>query len=372
MPSARSTVATLPPAIHGARDYSELESLALNPADIIDFSTNTNPYGPHPTVLQAVRRAISTPALAHYPDRDCLALRAAIATADNVPVDWILPGNGVNQLIHLTALAFIRPGSRHLVLSPTFSEYARAIHLMGGVIYEHRPAASSPNLYLGVEEIAATIQRIQPDAIWICNPNNPTGQHWTVAELARLRACVPDDETLWIIDESYRHFVGDVEQTVSLLGQRGDNLILFRSLTKDYSLAGLRLGYALAPPPLIRALRAVQPSWSVNSLAQIAGIATLQEEIIAWRRQSLAQLHQHAADLWAGLTGQGLTVLPTTTTFALVAVDDAPTFRHRLLTHHNLLVRDCSSFGLPGHVRIAARQPGDNERLLAGIGALAG
>jgi histidinol-phosphate aminotransferase len=371
MPLPRSTATTLLPTVHGARDYGELQRLGLDPDDVVDFSTNSNPYGPHPTVLQAVGDAISTPALRRYPDRDCLKLRAAIAEADNVPFDNILPGNGATELIQLVAMAFVRPDSQHLILAPTFGEYARAIHLMGGNIYEHRPQTIL-NLHLKTEDVITIILRLQPDTIWLCNPNNPTGQHWTTAELAHLRAADPNNDALWIIDESYRHFV-DSEQINNDENEESwawaKNLIRLRSFTKDYDLAGLRLGYALAAPDLISILRAVQPPWSVNSLAQIAGIAALQEEVIAWRQQSLAQLHQHAADLWSGLTELGLAVLPTTTTFALVAVNNAATFRSHLLAQ-GLLVRDCTSFGLPEHVRIAAHRPAANERLLAAMGKL--
>jgi histidinol-phosphate aminotransferase len=368
MPLPRSAVTTLLPTVHGARDYGELQRLGLNPDDVIDFSTNSNPYGPHPAVLQAVSEAMATPTLRRYPDRDCLKLRAAIAETDKVPVDHILPGNGATELIQSVALAFVRPGSQHLILAPTFGEYARAIHLMEGKVYEHRPQTIL-DLHLKTEDVITIILRLQPDTIWLCNPNNPTGQHWTIAELAHLRAADPNNEALWIIDESYRHFV-DPEQTSHAENEEtqtwAKNLIRLRSFTKDYCLAGLRLGYALATPALINTLQAVQPPWSVSSLAQIAGVAALQEEVIAWRQQSLAQLHQHAADLWAGLTALGLNVLPTTTTFALVAVNNAATFRSRLLAQ-SLLVRDCTSFGLPEHVRIAAHRLAANERLLAAI-----
>jgi histidinol-phosphate aminotransferase len=368
MPVPRSTVTTLQPTVHGARDYGELQRLGLNPDEVIDFSTNSNPYGPHPSVLKAVGEAVSTPSLHRYPDRDCLKLRAAIAEADKAPVDHILPGNGATELIQLVALAFVQPGSQHLILAPTFGEYARAIHLMRGNVYEHRPQ-TLVNLHLSTEDVISIILRLQPDTIWLCNPNNPTGQYWTAAELAHLRAADPNNEALWIIDESYRYFV-DPEQTSIDEHEEtqtwAKNLIRLRSFTKDYSLAGLRLGYALAPPILISALQAVQPPWSVNSLAQVAGVAALQEEVIAWRQQSLAQLHQHAADLWAGLTALDLNVLPTTTTFALVTVNNAATFRSRLLAQ-GLLVRDCTSFGLPEHIRIAAHRPTANERLLTAI-----
>ncbi len=359
----RPTLTDLAPSIHGARDYKELTRLGLHPDDIIDFSANSNPYGPHPDVLEAVKAAVNFPTLARYPDRDCLALRESIAAAEDVSVDHILPTNGASELIQLISMVFVEPGSRHLVLAPTFGEYSRAIHLMGGAICEHHPG--HVELRFDRKTTSDAIRKHQPGGIWFCNPNNPTGQQWATDELAQLYAADPDRMTLWVIDESYRYFGKWDQQTATAkrLAISEQNVIIIRSLTKAHSLAGLRLGYAVAAPKLIEALRAAQPPWSVNSLAQVAGVAALQPKVLSWRKESLAQLHQHAAALWAKLSTLGFIVLPTSTTYALVKVDDAPVFRRSLLAH-GLLVRDCTSFGLPQYVRIAARLPEENERLL--------
>jgi histidinol-phosphate aminotransferase len=369
LPLPRSTVFTLAPAIHGARDYTELKRLNLNPDPLIDFSANSNPYGPHPAVLQAVRAAVMASTLACYPDRDSLALRAAIANTEQAPIESILPGNGATELIYLVALTYVQPGSRHLILCPTFGEYARVIALMGGLVYEHRPQTYT-SLYLETSEIAAIIRRVQPDGVWLCNPNNPTGQYWQETELAQMRSADPNGEMLWVIDESYRHFVAPQIEQPSGLPVCPPNLIRLRSLTKDYSLAGLRLGYVLAAPEIINMLRVVQPSWSVNSLAQIAGVAALQPTVMAWREQTLAQLQQDAAQLWAELIGIGLTVLPTSTPFALVnAAGNAADLRRRLL-ERGLLVRDGASFGLPDYIRVAARRPQENRQLVKALKSL--
>ena len=356
-----SELATLSPVVHGAPDYGELARLGLHPDEVIDFSANSNPYGPHPAVLAAVAEALEPARLARYPDRDCLALRAAIARVDEQPEETILPGNGATELIHLIALACVQPGSRHLIIAPTFGQYAHAIRLAGGQVIEVRPSAASPDLRFEVEAVAAAIRRGQPDGIWLCNPNNPTGQQWTAAELTHLRAAAPAQRAWWVIDESYRYFAAEPVPLTSWA--EGENLIILRSLTKDQALAGLRLGYVRAAPAVIRALRAVQPSWSVNTLAQLAGVAALQAPVLAWRQQTLDSLRQHAAELWAGLAALGYNVLPTATPYALVAVENAAELRQQLL-RRGLQVRDCASFGLSHHLRLAARRPEENERLL--------
>ena len=367
----RPTLVSLSPAVHGARDYAELARLGLAPDDILDFSTNSNPYGPAKSVLAAVRRVVSGPGLSRYPDRDCLTLCAAIAAAENVPDANVLPGNGAAELIQLIALAFVLPGSRHLVLAPTFGEYSRAIRLAGGVVQEVRPPAGGPDLYLNVEAAAAAIRELQPDGVWLCNPNNPTGQVWALPELAYLRAAASARPVLWVVDESYRYFTAP---PVSLLDAaenwaEDSTTVVIRSLTKEYALAGLRLGYIVAAVPLINTLHKVQPPWSVNSLAQAAGTEALQPAGLAWRQKTLARLQAEAAALWRELAALGQKVLPAAVTYTLVEVGDAVEFRRRLLAS-GLLVRDCTSFGLPGHVRIAARRPADNQRLVETLAAL--
>jgi histidinol-phosphate aminotransferase len=364
----RPTLPTLSPSIHGARNYSELAALGLTPDEVIDFSANSNPYGPHPAVLAAVRAAVSDTTLLRYPDRECLALREAMAGAEGASPEQILPTNGASELIQLVALAFVAPGSRHLILGPTFGEYSRAIHLMGGIIDEYRPGRL--DLRFDLEAITDLIRQLQPAGVWLCTPNNPTGQQLTAAELETLRAIDHDNRILWVIDESYRYFGQDNDQWPAVGGRRSSpNTIILRSLTKEHSLAGLRLGYALAQPAYIEALRAVQPPWSVNSLAQVAGVAALQPEVIAWRDQSLAQLQYDAGQLWSALSQTGFTVLPTDTSYALVRVGQAGSFRRSLLAQ-GLLVRDCTSFGLPHHIRIAAQHPEENEQLVTAMKAM--
>jgi histidinol-phosphate/aromatic aminotransferase/cobyric acid decarboxylase-like protein len=266
----------------------------------------------------------------------------------------------------MVALAFVAPGSRQLILSPTFGEYIRAIQLIGGIPHEYRP--TRPDLRLEVEAVAETIRELQPDGIWLCNPNNPTGQQWTAEELVYLQAADLERRAWWIIDASYCYF-GMLTEPIPSPTTLDPQTILLRSLTKEHSLAGLRLGYAVAQPELIEILARVQAPWSVNSLAQVAGVAALQPDLLHWRGESLGRLHHHAAALWERLAELGYPVLPSSTPYTLIEVSDAATFRRKLL-QQGILVRDCASFGLPGHIRIAAQLPEENERLVAAVADL--
>lgn len=363
----RASLAGLPPSLHGDRDHHELARLGLLPEAILDFSSNKNPYGPHPAVLEAVRMAVSAATLSYYPDRACLALREAIAAVEGIPAAYLLPTNGASELIQLAALVFVALGSRQLILAPTFGEYTRAIQLAGGVPYECRP--TRPDLRLEPEMVAETIRQLQPEGIWLCNPNNPTGQQWTAEELSHLRAADPEGRAWWIIDASYCYFGAPGSPPTPSPADLDSQTILLRSLTKEHSLAGLRLGYAIAQPELIALLAQVQPPWSVNSLAQVAGVAALQPDLVHWRDETLARLRGHAAALWANLTKLGYAVLPSSTAYALVQVGDAPTFRRKLL-EQGIQVRDGTSFGLPGYVRVAAQLPEENDRLVAAVADL--
>jgi histidinol-phosphate aminotransferase len=361
----RPSVTGLPHAVHGARDYEELARLDVDPDEIIDFSSNCNPYGPHPTVLAAVGAAVTAATLNRYPDRDCLALLKTISETEGIPAGCILPTSGASELIQLIAMAFVATGSCHIVLAPTYGEYGRAIQLAGGQVQEYR--ATGSDLRFDLESVTTSIRSLQPAGIWLCNPNNPTGQLWGREELEELRRRAdPEKRALWVVDESYLNFFMDHSPDERADYQASENVIIIRSLTKDHGLAGLRLGYGLAVPDLVHILRAVQPPWSVSSLAQVAGIAALQPEVVAWRAESLALLHRQAAVLREKLSAAGFSVLPSSTPYFLVEVARASRVRQRLL-REKLLVRDCTSFGLPAYVRIAAQLPEENERLIEGM-----
>jgi histidinol-phosphate aminotransferase len=169
-------------------------------------------------------------------------------------------------------------------------------------------------------------------------------------------------QTLFIVDEAYLAFTS---QACSALQVEAENILVMRSMTKDYALAGLRLGYAASTNrTMIDALAQVRPAWNVNALAQAAGLAALSDE--AYRQQTLADLRRHTKALVAGLGELGLPPVPSTTHYFLLEVEQAATFRRALL-QQGLLVRDCASFDLPAYVRIATRRPPENERLLSAI-----
>ncbi len=343
---------SIDPVEHGALDFAELERLGLNPDDVLDFSVNSNPFGPSPLV----REAIAHTPLQRYPDRESLSLRRALGKKLGVEMEQILVGNGSAELIQLATSAFLRPADSALVLGPTFGEYARAVRLArADVVTENLFATESTEILKQVFSVLS-VANCPFRAVFICNPNNPTGQCLSNDLLATWATAHPD--TIFIVDEAYLSFVPGMPSALAL---NATNILVLRSMTKDHALAGLRLGYAVGPADLIATLTSLRPPWNVNALAQAAGLAALQDE--AHLAQTLAQLRHEKDLLVCGLRALGYAPVPSQTHFFLLPVGNGATFRRALLTH-GMLVRDCASFGLPQYVRIAPHRPAENLRLL--------
>jgi histidinol-phosphate aminotransferase len=356
----RPEVEKLTPAVHGGPDYAELAALGLSPDEVIDFSANANPYGPSPQV----RDALDGVPLDRYPDAQATALRERLAQIHRLTPDHIIVGNGTAELIWLLGMAYLQRGDPAVIVGPTFGEYRAAAGLMGAKVTEYRAPAAT-DFQPDTAAIEALIEHQRPRLTFLCNPNNPTGVYLAREAVETLAAAC--GEGLLVVDEAYRAFVAGPWPSEPLL-ERGPglspvegNVVLLRSMTKDHALAGLRLGYALASPEVMGALKKVQSSWSVNSAAQAAGLAALSDE--AHLQETLPKITEAKAYLVEELTRLGLPVVPSAANFLLVEVGDGPDLRRKLLSH-GLLVRDCTSFGLPEHVRIAARRMEECRRLI--------
>jgi L-threonine-O-3-phosphate decarboxylase len=358
MTEGKREIDHLPPVYHGAFDYDELARLGLSPEDVIDFSVNSNPYGPPPGVREALARV----PLERYPDRECLALRGILAQKHGVTPEHLVVGNGTTELLQLIALAFIRPGDTALVVEPTFGEYQRVSLLAGGRVTTLTLAREN-GFQPDAAAIAKAIGQSHPRIVWLCHPNNPTGISWDVQRIGGLIDTFRN--SLFVIDEAYLRFdpgaMSVHEQTDGY-----PNVLISRSMTKDYALAGLRLGYLIGQPDQIEAVRRVRPAWNVNALAQAAGAAALEQD--TWLADCIGRLHENKRALTDGLRRLGFDPLPSSTHYFLVRVGDGAAFRARLL-RHNVMVRDCASFGLPEFVRIATRTPAENSRLLDALAA---
>ena len=278
--------------VHGGIDYAEFERLGIRPGSVIDFSVNSNPYGPSP----AVRAALQGIDIAHYPDRHCLALRRAIRAheLDDTygALDTILCGNGAAELIWAIARALLQPGDKAAIIGPTFGEYAAASIAARATVTEYRAPQGASGYVPDYAEVVAWLRDQRPALVWLCNPNNPTGHWLNRDELRQIAEACRQIGARLVVDEAYWRFLIPPEpfSAVQLIGADMPEIIVLRSLTKDFALAGLRLGYLVATVEMNRRIAAQLPSWNVSTAAQAAGVAAIED------RAHLARVARHACD----------------------------------------------------------------------------
>ncbi|MXW26994.1 MAG: histidinol-phosphate aminotransferase family protein [Dehalococcoidia bacterium] len=342
--------------VHGGLDAGELRSLGLVPEQVLDFSANINPLGPS----KRVREAAAAADLAAYPDRESFALRQALASRLGVAGENLVVGNGSTELIHLLARSRLRPGDACLIFSPTFGEYEAAALGAGAVVHSF-PATEADAFHWSIDAAVRAVDERRPAAVFLCNPNNPTGVHLGREAVERLAAAVAPNALL-VLDDAYAPLADCPRDSLPLLG-RG-NVAILRSMTKDHALAGVRLGYLVAQPKVVAGVRALQHPWSVNAVAQAAGLAALDDDDHVEAARGV--IREAKAFLRAELDALGLAVTPSAANFLLVKVGDGAGIRAALL-RRRVAVRDCASFGLPEHIRIAVRRPEECARLVEAL-----
>ena len=218
---------------HGGIDWNELQQHGIDPQSVTDLSSNILFVEPSDLVREAIAKA----AFSRYPDLDCGQLRKSLAQRHSIDHNQILVGNGCSELIHLVARTFLQPADDVLVVGPTFSEYRRASELSKANVHEISSLAED-RFTVSLENIETELCRTSYRMIWLCNPNNPTAQSINITHLRRIILTNP--QTTFVVDESYIEFADSTESMIEI---QSPNLIVLRSMTKAYALAGLRLGY---------------------------------------------------------------------------------------------------------------------------------
>jgi histidinol-phosphate aminotransferase len=305
---------------------------------------NEGLWGPLPGVLDAVAAAL--PEAWAYPEHAYDTLREAIALENGVPRAQVLPGHGIQALVLTLVHAFVEPGDAVVVPSPTYGLYAQACAVAGARV--ERVALGE--LRMDLEAVAAAVRENDARIVWLCDPNNPTGLRVEAAEWrAFLDAVGPD--CVVVADEAYMDYVAPLER-VRREGDIADGrrVVVLRTFSKIFGLAGLRLGYALADPALVDYLQSVQEPFNVNRAALAAGLASLGrgDEVARRRDLAVAARERLARRLAVG----GMAPVPSSANFVLVelGVDDLE-LAERLL-RRGILVRPGSELGLPGWARI--------------------
>jgi histidinol-phosphate aminotransferase len=331
---------------------TELKALGVEPGEILDFSVCTNPFMPPP----GIKTMLNTIRIDPYPDPQSTELVQALSKRLGITPENILAGSGTTELIRLIAMVYIRQGEPVVTLEPTYGEYEVASRLSGANIIKYR-ARESDDFTPDTGEFAGLVRKHKPRAVFICNPGNPSGRYLPRRDIEAVLENLGDG--LLVLDEAYVAFTGESWNSLELTG-RG-NIIVLRSMTKDYGLPGLRLGYAVARREIIDCLRPALPPWNVNSIAQKVGTAVLEQE--EYLRQSLKQVREAGRFLAGEIARLGFTVVPSDTHYFLVKAGNAPECRRALLKK-GVLVRDGSSFGLGEYIRVSPRTMPDCIRLV--------
>ncbi len=355
--------------IHGGNLAWAATLAGCSPRSLLDFSASINPLGVPATAIAAIQAHLID--LPHYPDPESHQLKQALSHFHQVPPDWILPGNGSAELLtwacrELAALQTVQ------VLTPTFSDYSRALKA-----FDARINACPLDLSLTADRttwsnqpIASIMPLSDRAGLLLNNPHNPTGMLFTAEAIAPLL----DRFNLVVVDEAFMDFLApDQQQSLIEHLPNYPNLVILRSLTKFYSLAGLRIGYAIAHPDRLRQWQQWRDPWSVNVLAEAAAIACLQDT--AFQQQTWEWLEPARSQLFAGLAAiPGLRPLPGAVNSLLVRCDSAAisssvALQKALLQQSQILIRDCVSFPELGDrfFRVAVRTIPENQRLLEGL-----
>lgn len=348
MPDPRLSILRTPFDPHGGPDGSG--------QTLLDFSVNSNPFGP-PAALLAELASVD---VASYPDPTYQEARARAALYHHVAPACVTFGNGTAELIYRLAACYLQPGTKALVATPTFGEYARASRLNGASVVAVEVYTDWPS----PDEAAliAAIARERPTLVWLCHPNNPSGHAWHPDQLAEVaRACLEHDALL-AIDAAYLA-LSEVTET-----HLTESAVRLYSLTKVFGVPGVRAGYALAEEAVSQVLQRAAPPWQLSAHAEAAARWALTEEGEAFRRATVPSVLALRRALQAKLRALGYPVTESCTGFFLLQVADAAAFKAQAAAA-GFRVRDCTSFGLQRHVRLAAQRPEANAALLSWLGS---
>jgi histidinol-phosphate aminotransferase len=334
-----------------AREYG------LDPLRIVKLASNENPLGVPDSAKKAMAAAVED--LGRYPDANGFELKSALAARYSVPMDWITLGNGSNDILELAAAATLTPGRSCIYAQHSFAVYALATQARGA-----RPIVV-PAYKLG-HDLDAMLEAIAPDTalIYVANPNNPTGTHLKAKAIDSFLARVPS-RVVVVLDEAYNEYLPPelrVDSTAWV--RRYPNVIVSRTFSKAFGLAGLRVGYGLAQQELTDLMNRVRQPFNVNTVAQAAAVAALADDAFLARSYELNL--RGMQQLTAAFEALGLEYVPSVGNFVLVKVGPAARVYQELLKR-GVIVRPVANYGLPEWLRITVGLPEENAVFLRAL-----
>jgi histidinol-phosphate aminotransferase len=348
----------------GGRPISEVaREYGLDESKIVKLASNENPLGMPQSAKEAMLKAANE--VGRYPDSNGFELKNVLSERLGVPADWITLGNGSNDILELAARAVAQFGDEVIFSRHAFAVYPLATQAVGAKAIEVAPTdAYGHDLIAMLQAVKASGDKAK--LVFVANPNNPTGSYLAAKEIEDFLMAVPAHVVV-VLDEAYNEYLTPEQRYDAIAWvKRFPNMILSRSFSKAYGLAGLRIGYGVAQPPLTDLLNRIRQPFNVNSLAQAAAIAAFQDSAFLQQgfelnRAGLAQLTQAFDEL-------GLTYLPSAGNFVLVKVgdDDGAGARINLaLLKCGIIVRPVGNYGLPQWLRISIGLPEENAAFIA-------
>jgi threonine-phosphate decarboxylase len=353
---------------HGGNIYSAMEQMdrMTDSVELIDFSANINPLGLPEGVKEAIRNSVDQFGI--YPDPYCRKLTSALSQREGVPEEWILCGNGAADLIYRCVYA-LKP-RKAVVLAPTFAEYEEALNMVSCQVVHYELQEKTG---FQVEDGLLEILEEDLDIVFLCNPNNPTGQLIPKEFLsAVLQRCKVLGIQLFV-DECFNEFLDDpARYSVKEYLEEYDNLIILKAFTKIYAMAGIRLGHCIASNlALIKGIADTGQPWSVSAPAQIAGVRALEEQEYLTAARELIQ--QEREYLVSALRELGIAVISANANYIFMKSPELePEPLHERLFKKGILIRNCENYhGLgPGYYRICIKQHGENVTLISALRAI--
>lgn len=356
------------PGVRALRAYDPGHDLAALRrrcnTSLVELGSNENPYGASPAARAAMLDVMH--ALHRYPDPLGGGLRRALASRHGVGVGQVVLGNGSHELLMQFAQVFAGPGDEVVASQYGFAVYALAAQAAGASL---RPAPALPRDHAMARghDLDAMAAAITPTTrlVYLANPNNPTGTWFAATAFEAFLARVPAD-VLVVVDEAYAEFVDAPDHASALpLLARHPNLVVTRTFSKAYALAGLRVGYAVAHPGLVAVMERVRESFNVNMVGLAAAEAALDDD--AHLTASLAGNAGQRLELADALRRRGWFVHPSQTNFLLVEFGQDTSVIEAMLLAHDVVVRPMAGYGLPQCLRITIGDADENRRLLAAL-----
>jgi len=358
MPLVPPHVASLMPYVPG-KPIEEVER-EYRVKDVAKLASNENALGPSPLAVAAAREAVAKVHL--YPDGSAYLLRHALARKLGVRPEEVMVGNGSNELIELLVRTFVLDGEEVLTSAQSFVAYKLAAQEHGRTLVE---APMKARFHYDLDALRKLLSR-RTKVVFLANPDNPTGTWFGEAELVPFLDAMPKD-TLVVLDEAYVEFVDAPGfQDALALRRKYPNLVVLRTFSKIYGLAGLRLGYGVARPEVVEYVDRVRPPFNVNLVAQAAGAAALED--LEHVEKSRALVRSGRPVLAAGLQELGAAVVPSQGNFVMADFPGRPGKElFEALLREGVVVRPLGGYGFPTAHRVTVGLPEENERLLAAL-----